>query len=143
VARKNVKAKCKRFFTNSIKASVKCVSDSKLKSRLPKGEQERGVQIVRAFLWQSLEAEQIVSFEELLMSQVIQQQTLTRFLAEKGIFTKEKALFTIQLTLVITKKSTKYFIFCPLTLPIPPEAGPGRFRTRSIKSALGNIDNGV
>ena len=26
-----------------------------------KGEQERGVQIVRAFLWQGLEAEQIVS----------------------------------------------------------------------------------
>ena len=32
---------------------------------------------------------QTVSFEELLMSQVIHQETLTRFLVEKGIFTKE------------------------------------------------------
>jgi hypothetical protein len=31
-----------------------------------------------------------VSFEELLMSQVVQQEALTRLLIEKGIFTKEE-----------------------------------------------------
>ena len=35
---------------------------------------------------------QIVSFEELLMSQVIQQEALTRLLVEKGLFTKEEFL---------------------------------------------------
>jgi len=35
---------------------------------------------------------QIVSFEELLMSQVVQQEALTRLLVEKGIFSKEDFL---------------------------------------------------
>jgi hypothetical protein len=35
---------------------------------------------------------QIVSFEELVMSQVIQQEALTRLLVEKGVFTKEEFL---------------------------------------------------
>lgn len=35
---------------------------------------------------------QIVSFEELLMSQVVQQEALTRLLVEKGIFTKGEFL---------------------------------------------------
>ena len=35
---------------------------------------------------------QMVSFEELLMSQVVQQEALTRLLAGKGIFTKEEFL---------------------------------------------------
>jgi hypothetical protein len=34
----------------------------------------------------ALDPKQIVSFEELLMSQVIQQEALTRLLVEKGIF---------------------------------------------------------
>ena len=34
----------------------------------------------------SLDPKQIVSFEELLMSQVAQQEALTRLLVEKGIF---------------------------------------------------------
>ena len=33
-----------------------------------------------------------VSFEELLMSQVVQQEALSRLLVEKGIFTKEEFL---------------------------------------------------
>jgi hypothetical protein len=33
-----------------------------------------------------------VSFEELLMSQVVQQEALTRLLIEKGVFTKEEFL---------------------------------------------------
>jgi len=33
-----------------------------------------------------LDSKQIVSFEELLMSQLVQQEALTRLLVEKGIF---------------------------------------------------------
>ena len=39
-----------------------------------------------------LDPKQIVSFEELLMSQVVQQEALTRLLVEKGIFNKEEFL---------------------------------------------------
>ena len=39
-----------------------------------------------------LAPKQIVSFEELLMSQVVQQEALTRLLVEKGIFSKEEFL---------------------------------------------------
>jgi hypothetical protein len=39
-----------------------------------------------------VDPKQIVSFEELLMSQVVQQEALTRLLVEKGIFTKEEVL---------------------------------------------------
>jgi hypothetical protein len=39
-----------------------------------------------------LESKQIVSFEELLMSQVVQQEALTRLLVEKGVFSKEEFL---------------------------------------------------
>jgi hypothetical protein len=40
----------------------------------------------------ALNPKQLVSFEELLMSQVVQQEALTRLLVEKGIFTKEEFL---------------------------------------------------
>jgi len=36
-----------------------------------------------------LDPEQVVSFEELLMSRVIQKEALTRLLAEKEVFSKE------------------------------------------------------
>jgi hypothetical protein len=39
-----------------------------------------------------LDPKQIVSFEELLMSQVVQQEALTGLLVEKGIFTQEELL---------------------------------------------------
>jgi hypothetical protein len=39
-----------------------------------------------------LDKKEIVSFEGLLMSQVVQQEALTRLLVEKGIFTKEEFL---------------------------------------------------
>ena len=39
-----------------------------------------------------LDPKQVVSFEELLMSQVIQQEALTRLLIEKGVFTREEFL---------------------------------------------------
>jgi len=43
-----------------------------------------------------LDSKQIVSFEELLMSPVIQQEALTRLLVEKGIFTQEEFLETLR-----------------------------------------------
>jgi hypothetical protein len=43
-----------------------------------------------------LDPKQIVSFEELLMSQVAQQEALTRLLVEKRIFTKEEFLEMVE-----------------------------------------------
>jgi len=40
----------------------------------------------------SFEPKQVVSFEELLMSQAVQQEALTRLLVKKGTFTKEEVL---------------------------------------------------
>jgi hypothetical protein len=40
----------------------------------------------------TIDSKQVVSFEELLMSQVVQQEALTRLLVEKGIFTKGEFL---------------------------------------------------
>jgi len=37
-----------------------------------------------------LDSKEVISFEELLISQVVQQEALTRLLIEKGIFTKEE-----------------------------------------------------
>jgi hypothetical protein len=37
-----------------------------------------------------LDPKQVVSFEELLISQVVQQEALTRLLVEKEIFSKEE-----------------------------------------------------
>jgi len=39
-----------------------------------------------------LDPKQVVPFEELLMSQVVQQEALSRLLVEKGIFTREESL---------------------------------------------------
>jgi len=44
-----------------------------------------------------LDPKQVVSFEELLMSQVISQEALTRLLVEKGVFTKEEFLEMVRL----------------------------------------------
>jgi uncharacterized protein YqgQ len=41
---------------------------------------------------EQLDPSEIVDLRELLMSQVIQQEALTRLLVEKGIFTKEEFL---------------------------------------------------
>lgn len=43
-----------------------------------------------------LDPKQIVSFEELLISQVVQQEALTRLLIKKGIFTKNEFLEMIR-----------------------------------------------
>jgi site-specific recombinase len=39
-----------------------------------------------------LDAKQLVSFEELIMSQVVSQDALIRLLIEKGLFTREEFL---------------------------------------------------
>ena len=44
----------------------------------------------------SLDARQVVSFEELIMSQVIQQEALTRLLIEKGVFTRDEFMETVK-----------------------------------------------
>ena len=53
----------------------------------------------------SLEAKQVVSFEELLMSQVVQQEALTRLLIEKGIFTMEEFLGMVKTVNLKVKKN--------------------------------------
>jgi len=54
-----------------------------------------------------LDPKQIVSFEELLMSQVVQQEVLTRLLVEKGIFSKEEFLEMVKLVNREMKSKTK------------------------------------
>ena len=47
---------------------------------------------IGGFIAIPIDPKQSVSFEELLMSQVTQQEALTRLRVDKGIFTKEEAL---------------------------------------------------
>ena len=54
-----------------------------------------------------LDPKQIVSFEELLMSQVIAQEALTRLLVEKGIFTKEEFLGVVRVVEREMKRKVK------------------------------------
>jgi hypothetical protein len=51
-----------------------------------------------------LDPKQIVSFEELLMSQVVQQEALTRLLVEKRIFTNEEFLKMVRVVNLEMKK---------------------------------------
>jgi hypothetical protein len=55
----------------------------------------------------TLDPKQIVSFEELLMSQVVQQEALTRLLVEKGIFTKEEFLEMLMVVNLQMKRAPK------------------------------------
>jgi hypothetical protein len=52
----------------------------------------------------SFDPKQVISFEKLLMSQVIQQETLTRLLVEKRIFTSEEFL---ELVRVVDQKTKR------------------------------------
>ena len=54
-----------------------------------------------------LDPNQIVSFEELLLSQVIQQEALTRLLLQKGIFTKEEFLEMVKIVNREMKRETQ------------------------------------
>jgi hypothetical protein len=44
-----------------------------------------------------LDPKQVISFEELLMSQVVQQEALTRLLVVKRIFTEEEFLEMVRI----------------------------------------------
>ena len=55
----------------------------------------------------SIDPIQVVSFEELLMSQVVQQETLTQLLVEKGIFTKEEFLERVKVVNLEMKRIEK------------------------------------
>jgi hypothetical protein len=52
----------------------------------------------------SLHPKQVVSFEDLLMSHVVQQEALTRLLVEKGIITKDDFLDMVK---VVNKEMKK------------------------------------
>jgi hypothetical protein len=52
----------------------------------------------------ALDPKQIVSFEELLMSQVVQQEALTRLLIEKGMLTREEFLEMVKTVNLEMKK---------------------------------------
>jgi uncharacterized protein YqgQ len=54
-----------------------------------------------------LDPKQVVPFEELLMSQVVQQEALTRLLVHKGIFHKEEFLEMVRVVNQEMKKKTK------------------------------------
>jgi uncharacterized protein YqgQ len=51
-----------------------------------------------------LDPKEVVTFEELRMSQVVQQEALTRVLIEKGMFTKEEFLNMVR---VVDKEMKK------------------------------------
>jgi hypothetical protein len=53
-----------------------------------------------------LDPKQVVSSEELLMSQIVQQEALTRLLVEKGIFTKQELLEMVKVVNQDMKKKT-------------------------------------
>lgn len=55
----------------------------------------------------ALDPKEVVSFEELLMSQVVQQEALTRLLIEKGIFTKDEFLEMVKAVNREMKSKTK------------------------------------
>lgn len=52
----------------------------------------------------ALDPKQLVSFEALLMSQVVQQEAITRLLIEKGIFTKDEF---IEMVKVVNREMKK------------------------------------
>ena len=55
----------------------------------------------------ALDPKQVVSFEKLLMSQVVEQEALTRLLVEKGIFTKEEFLEMVKVVDQEMKRKAK------------------------------------
>ncbi len=54
-----------------------------------------------------LDPKEVVSFQELLISQVIQLEALTRLLVEKEVFTKEEFLKTVKVVDREMKKKAK------------------------------------
>jgi len=64
-------------------------------------------QLGKKVLLIDLDPKQVVSFEELLMSQVVQQEAITRLLLEKGIFIKEEFLEMVKVVDREMKRKTK------------------------------------
>ena len=54
-----------------------------------------------------VDSKQVVSFEELLMSQLVQQEALTRLLLEKGIFNKDEFLEMVRVVNLEMKSKPK------------------------------------
>ena len=54
-----------------------------------------------------LDAKQIISFEELLMSQVVQQEALTRLLLEKGVISMEEFLEVVRIVNLEMKRENQ------------------------------------
>jgi hypothetical protein len=54
-----------------------------------------------------LDPKQLVSSEELLMSQVVSQEAIIRLLVEKGIFTKEEFLKMVEVVDLEIKRKQK------------------------------------
>ena len=71
---------------------------------------------IGGFIAIPIDPKQSVSFEELLMSQVVQQEALTRLLAKKGIFTKEEFLEMVRVDREMKKerKLNRLFLYWPL-----------------------------
>jgi uncharacterized protein YqgQ len=55
----------------------------------------------------ALDPKQIISSEELLMSQVVSQETVIRLLVEKGIFSKEEFLKMVRVAEKEVKRERK------------------------------------
>lgn len=51
-----------------------------------------------------LDGRQVVSFEELLVSQMVQQEALTRLLIEKGVLTEEEFLDMVSVVNQVMKR---------------------------------------
>ena len=56
---------------------------------------------------EKLADKEVVTFEELLMSQAVQQEAITRLLVEKGIFTKEEFLEMVKVVDQGTKRGRR------------------------------------
>jgi len=61
----------------------------------------------RSFYGNFPDPKQVVSFEELLTSQVVQQEALTSLLVEKGIFTQDEFLEIVRVMDREMKKKAK------------------------------------
>ena len=55
----------------------------------------------------SLDPKQVVTFEELLISQVVQQEALTGLLIERGVFTKDEFLEMVKVVDQERKRASK------------------------------------
>ena len=59
------------------------------------------------FMATPLDPKQVVTFEDLLMSQLITQEALTRLLIGKGVFTEDEFLATVKVVDRERKKASK------------------------------------